>query len=572
MTKYPLQLSFPKHIVFLFLAVFIPAIAGCGAITWPPNALPTAVPTAPPYDPAEFLPTEGIAGSRSLAYDIGLATIGQSLAAEEFSRMPVPLIGAISVPEGEGPFPLAIVLHGRHPRCYNDDAQLDEVWPCPPDTEPRYDIGFSYLLDALSARGYLAVAPSVNGAYTTEYSPDGLSLDERQPWVNERMIQIVNEHLAGLNAASAGEPVFGEYLDLTGKVDSSRIALIAHSTAGITANQIAGEDRLPVAALLLLAPMHFEGTMATADTPAALLLAACDGDRPDLPGQTYFENARIAPARESSMVSVFLAGANHNFFNQELAAQGIDDGFFSRNPDCAGDRQAAGDQQAFLTNFAGDFIDAAFDRAAPPPFLGTSQPVPTLLYENQIQLALVPPSAQRVQLITPPDAATTTPPGSATGPLEMALCRPGVTCAEGILQPGKPGQVRLSWNGDGAVYRVDFPEDSSGYETLRLRAAVDPTHPLNSAAAPVTFRVRLIDTAGNQATIDLPAPLPFPPKGTYPGDDFRYSPVLPQDIRLPMATFSGVDPSSLAAVELVFDTTPTGSIFLSDLELLRPPQ
>jgi dienelactone hydrolase len=554
----------------LYLLILL-GLAGCGTIALPQVALPTAASTAPPYDPAEFLPTEGIAGSKSLAYDIGLATVGQSRAPKEFSRMPVPLIGAIAVPEGDGPFPVAVVLHGRHPRCYSDEAQLEEVWPCPADSEPRYDIGFSYLLDALAERGYLAIAPSVNGAYTTEYGPGTLSLDEMQPWVDERMVQIVTEHLAGLNAASAGEPVFGDFLDLTGKVDSSRIALIAHSTAGITANLIARENQLPVESLLLVGPMHFAGTGATAGTPAAILLAACDGDRSDLPGQTYFENARVDPAREAPMVSIMLAGANHNFFNREMAAQGIDDGFFSRNPDCAEDRLAAADQQAFLAALAGDFTDAAFSRGAMPPFLGISEAAPTSLYENSVQIALAPPASQRLRLITPPDSATAEPPGAAAGPLEIALCAPGVACAEGMLQPGLPGQVRLSWNGEGAVYRVDVPENSAGYETLRLRAAVDPTHPLNSAAGPVAFAVRLTDKAGNQAIVELPAPLPFPPKGTYPGDDFRFSPVLPQDIRLPLAAFNGVDPSALAAVELIFDATPAGSIFLTDLELLRSP-
>lgn len=546
--------------------------AGCGAIALPQVALPTAAATAPPYDPAEFLPTEGIAGSQSLAYDIGLATISQSRAPEEFSRMPVPLIGAISVPEGEGPFPVAVVLHGRHPRCYSDEAQLEEVWPCPADSEPRYDIGFSYLLDALAARGYLAIAPSVNGAYTTKYRPGSLSLDEAQPWVDERMTQIVAEHLAGLNAASAGEPVFGEFLDLTGKVDGSRVALIAHSTAGITANQIAREGRLPVESLLLLAPMHFDGTGDTAGVPAAVLLAACDGDRPDLPGQTYYENARVDPARPAPMVSILLAGANHNFFNQELVNQGIDDGFFSRNPDCAGERLPAGDQQAFLADFAADFVAAASGANAAPAFLDSAQISIASLYENNVQTTLAPTAAQRLQLVIPPDAATTQPPGESSGPLEIDLCQPGVRCAAEMLQPGNPGQIRLSWNGEGATYRVAVPADSGGYETLRLRAAVDPTHLLNSAAAPVAFRVRLTDMAGNQATADLPAPLPFPPEGTYPGDGYRFTPVLPQDIRLPLAAFAGVDPSGLAAVELVFDATPTGSIFLTDLELLRPPQ
>lgn len=554
-----------------FLLVVLAATA-CGAGPQTQAALPTAAPTAPPFDPAEFLPTEGIAGSRSLAYDIGTATITQSLAPDEYREMPVPLIGAIAVPAGEGPFPLALVLHGRHPRCYSDDAQLQEVWPCPPDAEPRYDIGFSYLLDALAARGYLAVAPSVNGAYTTAYGLGQPALDEAQPWVDERMIQIVAAHLAKLTAASAGEPVFGEFFDMTGLLDASRIAVVGHSTSGVTANKIARDALLPVEALVLLAPMHFDGTGATADVPAAVLLAACDGDRPDLPGQVYFENGRVDLARQNPLTSVLLAGANHNYFNQDLVTQGIDDGLFSRNPACVEGRLTAAEQQAFLAAFAADFIDAAFGRSEPPAFLDPTQPAATPLYERQVQSSLAPPGSLRRPLVTPPNETTVDVPGTAAGPLEIGLCPPGRACAEGLLQPGQPGQLRLSWSGEGGVYRVDVPPGSDGAATLRLRAAIDPTHPLNAAAAPVAFRVRLVDAAGNQAVVDLPAPLSFPPKGSYPGDDYRFSPVLPHDIRLPLDAFAGVDTAALSAVELAFDVTPTGSIFLTDLELIRPPE
>jgi hypothetical protein len=566
-----LLIHYPKFIRSTLLGgLVILLVTGCAGSLSPQSPLPTAAPTAPPFDKAQFLPTEGIAGSQALAYDVGTATITQSQAPDEFREMPIPLIGAIAVPEGDGPFPLALVLHGRHPRCYSDDAQLDEIWPCPPDAEPRYDIGFSYLLDALAYQGFLAVAPSVNGAYTNAFGLNQPSLDETQPWVDERMTQIIDAHLDKLAAASAGEPVFGEFFDMTGLLDASEIALVAHSASGITANGIARDGSLPVKALLLLAPMHFEGTGETAPTTAAVVLAACDGDRSDLPGQTYFERARVDPDRPNAFASLLLAGANHNFFNRELAAQGIDDGFFSRNPDCAGERLTPDAQQAFLAALTADFVESAFEGGDTPPFLDMGLEAPQTVYDFPVQTSLAPAARERRQIFQPPDETTTAFAGLAEGPLEISLCPPGQPCGDGMLQPGSPGQIRLAWSDGGAIYRLPVPEDGGGFSALRLRAAVDPTHPLNSAAAPLAFRVRLTDAANNQATVDLPAPLPFPPQGAYPGDGYRFSPVLPRDIRLPLDAFAGVDPSSLTVVELLFDASASGAIFLTDLELIRP--
>lgn len=549
------------------LLVLLAALLSAACAATSPAALPTPAATAAP--PTTFGHTESIAGSRSLAYDLGAITITQSLAPVEFRELPIPLIGAIAVPEGDGPFPVAVVLHGRHTRCYADPAQLEEVWPCPPGEEPRYDVGFAYLLDALSARGYLAVAPSINGAYTTAWGMGTPSLDETQVWVDERLTQIVAAHLDRLVAAGAGQPIFGPSLDLMGKVDSSAVALVAHSTAGHTANTLARDGVLPVRALLLVAPMRFAGAGTPAGVATTLLLSACDGDRPDLPGQEYFEAARLQPDRATPFAAVLLAGANHNFYNTELAQQGIDDAQFGRNPDCAAGRLPAEAQQAFLAALAADHVDAAFGRlAAPPLFLDASAPAATELYGQAAQVSLVVPAASRLTLFTPP-AAADAPPGETTGPLAIAVCPPDEPCSQGLLQPGQPGQLRLTWDAPGGVLRLPLPAGAAGYTTLRLRLAVDPLHPANAAAAPITLSVALSDSAGNRAVAPLPAPLPFPAISAYESDGFRHTPILPHDVRLPLSSFAGVDTATLTAVELVFDATPAGSVLVADMELWK---
>ncbi len=522
------------------------------------------IPALPARDPGPTptpLVTEGIAGSTALAYNLGTVPITQSWSTD-FPEIPIPLLGAISVPDGEGPFPTALVLHGRHSRCYSDEAQVDEVWPCEEGAEPRYDIGFSYLLDSLAERGYLAIAPSVNGAYTTTYDLGTGSLDEIQPHVDERMIAIIQQHLTRIAAAGDGEQVFAGGLDLTGKVDLSQVAVVAHSVSGITANKIARESLLPVRAQVLLAGMHFDTTGATADVPTITVLSACDGDSPGLPVQTYYETARQT-GRADALFSTMLEGANHNFYNQELERQGIDDGPFSRNPTCAQFRISASEQQSFLTSLAGDYFDVYFMDADRPQWLDITQPAAPELYGRQVQNALSPPATQRRTLLT----------GQPTidGQIRASLCTLGEACAAGLFQPGLPDSVRLSWEAEGAEFQVDLSTVNEPFEALRLRVAVDPMDPLNTEGESVSFSVVLTDMAGNSAALALPAPLPFVPKGTYEGDDYRFSPVLPVDIRLSLTDFEGVDTTSLATAALRFDNNPTGSVLVVDWDLVHEP-
>jgi hypothetical protein len=129
--------------------------------------------------------------------------------------------------------------------------------------------------------------------------------------------------------------------------------------------------------------------------------------------------------------------------------------------------------------------------------------------------------------------------------------------------------------------RFALPEgagDLSGYTTLSLRAAVDPVSPLNPAGRPQAFTVRLTDAAGRSATAATRAGEPalqFPP-GYLQEDEvvatgFFTGPVPLTTIRLPLSAFAGVDLTEIRELALVFDRTPTGTLFLGDVEWMRPP-
>ncbi len=72
--------------------------------------------------------------------------------------------------------------------------------------------------------------------------------------------------------------------------------------------------------------------------------------------------------------------------------------------------------------------------------------------------------------------------------------------------------------------------------------------------------------------LPLPQPLSFPAISSFEGDGYRFTPVLPVDVRLPLDEAAlAVDLSALTSVALVFDETPQGSIHLADLEWLQAP-
>ena len=119
--------------------------------------------------------------------------------------------------------------------------------------------------------------------------------------------------------------------------------------------------------------------------------------------------------------------------------------------------------------------------------------------------------------------------------------------------------------------------DLSNFTTLSLRAAVDPASPLNEPGQPQAFSVQISDHSGNSATVstrpDEPA-LGFPP-GFMQENEFVetgfFTGIVPlTTIRLALNDFAGVDLSDISEIALLFDQTPSGALFLADLELVRP--
>lgn len=578
---------FPR--VFVFFAVVSLALAACSAPLPPVIVSPEAQKVAPESqgEPQTLPP--------AVEYDLGDATLVQARFPEDsrFRNMPVQLNGLIAAPaEGDGPFPVVVILHGNHPGCPVDDMGVDR-WPCTPEVEQPNYRGFDYLLSALAAQGYVALAPNINAENTFGFG---------EPVPGERLEQLLDLHIQALAAAAAGGPsAFG--VDLAGRADLGRLALFGHSRGGERAVALARDPQWakgygPVAGVLLIA-----GAVTSVDpwqgspVPLAAVLAACDGDVVTQDGQLFYEGARLAPEQSAWATTAWLERANHNYFNSILA----DDAFGRRDrPDCE-PILAPEVQRAWLVDYAGDFLETIFGQdpvavAAAKARMGLDEqsPAPDELYGLPARVASLAPAAHRQTLMLPATAEELT-----TNLLGGEVTADGATthfCPKGfysartlpgsepcrrnyVTVPGQPSHAVVSWEKPGAALRFALPAgagDLSGFGALSLRAAVDPASPLNAAGSPQAFTVRLTDRSGNSAAVPTrpgePA-LSFPP-GLMQDDSSLetgfFTGLVPlTTIRLPLSDFAGVDLSQVGEIALIFDQTPSGALFLADVTAVR---
>ncbi len=534
----------------------------------------------------------------AVEYNLGDAVIIQDRfpADSRFRAMPVRLNGVIAAPAEGGPHPVVLILHGTHPGCPETEHGVDR-WPCYPEVERANYRGFGYLVSALAAQGYVALAINTN-------AEDTFGFGEGVP--GERLEQLITLHLDALaTAAAGGVNDFG--VELAGRADVGRLAIFGHSRGAERAVALArkwatdGEARSygPAAGVLLIAPAtNAVDPAGGAPVPMALLNAACDGDVTDQTGQIFFEAARLAPEQRAWAISVWLERANHNHFNDTLPSDPF--GTPGRT-DCDPliDAEA---QRAFLVNYASDFLTMLFSpdpaqvRAALERMGGDVASLPTdELYGEAAQAAWLAEARHRLPLLTPANEQALT-----ASPVGGAVKAEGVTtlfCPDGyytpfsnpelaechraqVTVPGQPAHAVIGWEAPDGALRFELPVGVDNlllFDAFSVRTGVDPLSPLNAVGANQRFSVQVTDRSGASASVavrpDEPA-LRYPAGKAEPDDLFGELftgrlPLMP--VRVPIRAFEGVNLASIAEVALVFDQTESGALFVADVELVRAP-
>jgi hypothetical protein len=588
-----------------FIAVLIFFLAGCSspAGSSVPSATGSGITVT--VAPTQALPATQTATAEShasnlpdvVSYNLGETTITQSIFPEDsrFRNVPVRLNGLIAVPDGEvKPHPVVVILHGNHPGCPIPEGDMVDRWPCAPELErPNYQ-GFAYLLRTLTSQGYVALSINVNAEYTLGFG---------EPIPGERLGQLIDLQLKALGEAARGGPnPFG--VELEGRADMSRLAFIGHSQGAegaywlIQTKDMASPDAFdrlgygPVYGLLMVAPSANIGGAGASSVPVSVILPACDRDVTDQEGQLFYELNRLDPQQNPWASSVLLERANHNYFNETLADEAL-----SRpdRPDCEPllDPET---QRDFLSGYTIDFLTQVFD---PNPDatarLGMDFQAPAVdeLYGLPVRIAALAPSPDRLPLLLPADGSeleTNLAGGAVTAEgLTTLFCEEGhyvpsmkpgsEPCKRvNLVVPGNPAMVVVSWPQKGATWNFSLPKatDLSQYSSISLRAVQDPLSELNEKNGVQAFTIQLLDKDGNTASVrtraDEPA-LRFPlgkelENDTFDGGWFTGRVPL-TSIRLPLNEFTGVDLTAIQQITLLFDQTPSGTLFISDLEIVR---
>ncbi|WP_340374192.1 hypothetical protein U5640_02725 [Streptomyces sp. SS7] len=478
----------------------------------PPAALP-----ANPVDPGKPGAYRTVTGEYDLA-PVKLPDFPQ----------PVEMQAVVVAPKGAtGKRPLALFLHGRHATCYKPGGGDDGVtgdWPCPTGLKaiPSYQ---GYLQDQklLASQGYVTVSISANGINGQDWAAEDGGAQARS--------SLVRRHLAKW-AGWAAHPADAPAAVRTAQVDLDRVLLVGHSRGGEGVNRAAMDSLYPAPAAqdgyrgpvrwkirgtVLIGPTVF-GQNPVADVPSTTILPGCDGDVSDLQGEVYADGTRGVSKGTALHSSVYVVGANHNFFNTEWtpgkAQAPANDDFWDdpertdRDPVCStGTRtRLTADQQhragaTYIAAAARLFV--AGDDRVRPLLDGTGRRAPSADPARVLTHAV---GARRTGAFLP-DAGVKVTGGRLCAAVDPA---PAKACLGADAHGSSPhfatwalekeagrGAVALKWSTPGRATKVTpaKPLSLSGAKNLTLRVFVPPN------TTGTKLDVSLTDSAGHRARL-----------------------------------------------------------------------
>jgi len=257
------------------------------------------------YGAAAALTTPTVDGSALYA---GFGGLGGAVADWfwGFDYRHLPLNGRVWYPEGDGPFPLVLIVHGNHSMAHFSDA------------------GYAYLGEHLASRGMIAV--SVDENFLNGYmlaDGDGAEMPLRG-W-------LLLKHLQQWRAwnETTGNPFFGQ-------VDLTRVALIGHSRGGeavthaallnrrlyppVTRVASARDFGFGIRGVIGIAPSDGQfkpngRALTLQDTSYLMLVGGHDADTHTAMAIPTYNRVRFVDDPKAFAATAYLYRANHGQFN-----------------------------------------------------------------------------------------------------------------------------------------------------------------------------------------------------------------------------------------------------------------
>ncbi len=224
-----------------------------------------------------------------------------------FDSKSLPINARVWYPEGKGPFPLALIVHGNH------------------SMQDYSDTGYEYLGELLASKGIILASVDenfINGSWSNIFG----GLDKE----NDVRGWLLLEHLK----------VFHEWNQTEGhlfhkKIDTTNLALIGHSRGGEAVAHAAMFNKLPfypddasvkfdynynIKSILAIAPVdgkYKPGNSRTeiTDVNYFVMHGAQDGDVRSFMGSQQYERVKFNDSLYHFKSGVYVYGANHGQFN-----------------------------------------------------------------------------------------------------------------------------------------------------------------------------------------------------------------------------------------------------------------
>jgi len=524
---------------------------------------------------------------------------------------PVELLASIHHPTNlsAGPFPVIVLLHGRHATCFNGSGAQFLQWPC---TDGRTPIpsykGYDYFSEVLASHGYVVVSVSANGVNAVDNSVFDLGALARA--------ELMQKHLDILNTfnTTGGAPFGTKFV---GKFDLTRVGTMGHSRGGegvvrhyILNNSLGAP--YGIKAVFPLAPVDFNRFVVN-NAALDVLLPYCDGDVSDLQGVHFYDDARYnVPGDPSPKHYMLVMGANHDFYNTiwspSSGIPGAANDWLAFVPGGHSDSQCGtvnGNQRLSEAQQRGTGLAymSAFFRAYVGgesqfiPILTGDAPPPPSAQTNNLFVSYHAPDISGVRLdvnrlLTNTNLSVNTLGGAATQtaltPYDLcggdapqpAVCLPGQSNARQphttpSARSSKRGlsQLRTGWNDLTGNYKNNIPSalgNVSGYQAIQFRVSVNFADARNLAGLAQDFRVVLTDASGSSSSVrvsDVSGALYFPP-----GEVGPVPKVVLNTVRVPLTAFSGVNLNAVRSVQFTFDQRLQGALLITDVAFASAPQ
>jgi hypothetical protein len=525
--------------------------------------------------------------------------LGDLVATLDSFPSPVEVRGSVHYPTGlaGGPYPVILLLHGRHSTCYNTTSlSTSSTWPCPSTSQPIVSYqGYDYHARQMASWGYIVISISCNAINAGDAALSNSGMPARG--------QLVQHHLNLWNTfTTTGGAPFGTLF--VGKLDMQNIGTMGHSRGGegVVFNALLNRSLgspYGIKAVLTLAPVDFKRKILNG-IPLMNIAPYCDGDVSNLQGVHFYDDSRYSDTTdEAAKHNVVMMGANHNYFNTvwtpgSYIAGGSDDWLYTGTNTSAycGPSSATSKrfdtikQKAAYLSYAAAFFRTYVGKETQfMPILTAEDivpPVTSMLDTTNVFVSYHPGRTDRRDInrtdtvyretVNNIGGAVTTGTlmafGICGGGLSMSSCAVGTTTQEphrGTTTVKGLGQQGIRWNDTADWYQNDIPaarQDLTYVRNLQFRAALKYNE--CTAGQSLDFTVQLIDSAGNksnQVVADHSKALYYEP-GTL-------SSVLPHvlfnTISMPVSSFTGINLKKVRKVKFLFNKSAAGSILISDL-------